>query len=108
MRRRRARTTAHRDANHDELVRAWVAMGGSWQDTYQIGGALDGIAGFQGIDVRVEIKNRNSVRGTPSALALTRAERETVDGWRGRQPVVWTCIEDVEATRAVLLLQAAR
>jgi hypothetical protein len=99
----RVRVRAHKDANHDELVRHWLALGGSWQDTHQIAGALDGIAGIYGIDQRIEIKNPDSERGTPSALKLTKAEQETVNAWRGRRPVVWTCTEDVEATRAVLL-----
>lgn len=105
MRRRRVRAAAHKDANHDLLVGHWLALGGSWMDTYQIGGQLDGVAGIFGIDVRIEIKNPDSDRGTPSTLRLTRDEQETVDSWRGRRPVVWLTVGDVERTRAHLLVE---
>ena len=66
----------------------------SWLDTYHIGGALDGVLGCAGVDQRVEIKNPNADRGTPSSLALTPDEQDTFDEWKGRPPVVVTSIKD--------------
>ena len=62
-------------------------------------GALDLVVGFAGLDVRVEIKPL----GPPSVQKLTPDEQETFDGWRGRTPVVWTCVTDVHWTRSVLM-----
>lgn len=81
------RLAAKRDKNHNELVRAWLSLGGSWQELSQLPGALDGIAGIFGIDQRVEIKSDNG--------GYTTEEKKTVDEWKGRTPVVWRSIEDV-------------
>ena len=103
VRNRRVRNAAHKDANHDELASYWCSLGGTWEHTYQIAGALDGIAGFCGVDVRVEIKNLDAERGKAQAGRLTQAEQDTIQAWRGRTPAVWTCHADVERTRAELL-----
>jgi len=102
------RRAARKDANHSALVTHWRAIGGSWLDTYQLAGALDGVAGMYGIDQRVEIKDPNAMRGRKQAMELTDAERETFELWRGRAPIIWTCIEDVDETRRVMMRECER
>ena len=88
------RTAARVDANQRKLVKYWRELGGSWQSTHQLPGALDGIAGMFGLDCRVEIKDGDKV---PSARKLTKAEKAVFDGWKGRRPVVWQNEKDVFA-----------
>ena len=94
------RRAARKDDNHALLVAHWRAIGGSWLDTYQLAGALDGVAGLYGIDQRVEIKDGSK---PPSRQSLTTDERQTIALWRGRPPIVWTCVEDVDETRRRLM-----
>ena len=96
-RRRRVRQHARRDANHDELVGLFVALGCSVLDVSQVAGALDLVIGVAGVDQRVEIKDGAK---EPSRRRLTEAERDEIDAWRGREPVI------VETTRHVITLVA--
>jgi hypothetical protein len=92
--RRTARQRARRDSNHEEIVCAFEGLGATWLDTFNIGGALDGVLGVAGIDQRVEIKNPNALRGKTQAMRLTDEEQITFDEWRGRPPIVVSTIED--------------
>jgi hypothetical protein len=67
-------------------------MGASFQHTHNIAGALDGIIGYRGIDVRVEIKDPDK---PPSKRALTEDEQKVFDEWRGRKPEVIETETDV-------------
>ncbi len=98
--RRRARI----DANQPELVKFIRSMGASYQHTHAIPGALDGIIGYQGVDIRVEIKDPAK---PPSARALTPAEQKTIDEWRGRTPVVIETQSDVLSLLKDLQTRAA-
>lgn len=95
----RTHRQSRRDANHGELSKHWISLNGSWQDTHALAGALDGIAGAWGIDVRVEIKDGSKPL---SARKLTDAEATTIDEWKGRKPVIWETKEDVERTMKAL------
>ena len=79
------RQRANRDNNHGELVKLFESLGCSWMETYQLPNELDGVLGCAGICQRVEIKNPDQ---PASKRALTDGEVETIDGWRGRRPVV--------------------
>ena len=79
------RTAARIDANQPEIVKTIRALGGSWQHTHAIPGALDGIIGYRGVDIRAEIKDPSQ---PPSKRRLTEAEEKTINEWRGRPPVV--------------------
>ena len=61
---------------------------------HEIPGALDLVIGIAGIDCRVEVKDGTK---KPSARKLTDSERETIESWRGRTPVVVTSVDDVDA-----------
>jgi hypothetical protein len=73
------------DANQPALVKFIRFMGASWQHTHAIPGALDGILGYRGVDVRVEIKDPEKPL---SKRRLTPAEITTIAEWRGRRPVI--------------------
>jgi len=94
------RTAARKDANHTELVNHWLSLPGtSWQETYQIPSALDGIAGCNLIDQRIEIKPGDE---PPSRHKLTSAESDEFRDWRGRRPIIWLNKADVELTWHVM------
>lgn len=99
----RGRAPSRVDANQAELVKHWRGLNGTWESTHALAGALDGIAGAWGIDVRVEIKDGSK---PPSARKLTQAELTTMQNWKGRKPVVWESVEDVEATMNTLHREA--
>jgi hypothetical protein len=67
-------------------------MGASFQDTHNVPHALDGIIGYRGIDVRIEIKDPTK---PPSKRKLTKGEQNTFDEWKGRRPVIIETCEDV-------------
>lgn len=92
-------TRSRVDANQPELVKLWRRLGGTWQHTHEIPGALDGIAGMAGVDVRVEIKDGSK---PPSARYLTDAEAVVFEMWKGRAPIVWSCQDDVLRTAKAL------
>ena len=96
---RRTRAQGRKDSNHRELVDYWRGLNGSWQDTCEVTGALDGIAGAHGIDVRVEIKDGSKPR---SDRRLTPAEIKTIVEWRGRKPLIWESTSDCAATKLML------
>jgi len=87
----KVRQRARRDRNHAEIVRTFERLGGSWLDLSGVAGALDGILGVAGVDIRVEIKDGEL---SPSKKKLTPAEGEVFQTWRGRKPVVVTTIEE--------------
>ena len=97
---RKVRQRAKRDANHNDLVKVFEALGASWFDTSQLPGELDGVVGVAGIDQRVEIKNGNNI---PSKRKLTSEEADTFTEWRGRRPVVVESEED-----AIILVNRLR
>ena len=86
----RARRRA--DSNQPALVKLIRSMGASFQHTHSIPGALDGIIGYRGTDVRVEIKDPEKPL---SKRKLNEAEQDTFDEWRGRKPEVIETEEDV-------------
>ena len=86
------RRAARIDANQPDIVKFIRKTGGSFQHTHSIPGALDGILGYQGIDVRIEIKDPAQ---SPSARKLTPAEIDTIDNWKGRKPVIIETEEDI-------------
>ncbi len=87
-----ARSRRRVDSNQAELVKFIRSIGASFQHTHSIPGALDGIIGYFGIDVRVEIKDPDK---SPSSRKLTPAEIETIENWRGRAPAVIETEDDV-------------
>ncbi len=101
----RTHRQSRRDANHTELSKYWISLNGTWQDTHALAGALDGIAGAWGIDVRVEIKDGSKPF---SARKLTDAELKTIGEWKGRKPVIWETKEDVERTMKMLRNEAMK
>ena len=86
----RARRRA--DSNQPALVKLIRSMGASFQHTHSIPGALDGIIGYRGTDVRVEFKDPEKPL---SKRQLTEAEQDTFDEWRGRLPVIIQTEQDV-------------
>ena len=96
----KTRTAARKDANHNELVNHWLSLlGTSWQETYQIPAALDGIAGCNGIDQRIEIKDGDKPL---SERRLSDSETKTIRNWTGRGPIVWENKDDVKLTWHVM------
>jgi len=87
------RHAARCDTNQPDLVKYIRKLGGSFQHTHQIPGCLDGIIGYMGIDQRVEIKDPKQ---PPSKQKLTEKEKETIDAWRGRKPIVIKTEEDCD------------
>jgi hypothetical protein len=94
------RRAARADDNQPEIVKAFRKMGATWQHTHAIPGALDGILGFHGIDVRVEIKDGSKIK---SKQKLTDKEAETIEAWKGREPEIVKSIDD-----AILLMNRLR
>lgn len=87
-------TIRRADGNQPKLVSFIRACGASWQHTHTVGGALDGIIGYAGVDQRVEIKDPDQ---PASKRKLTPAEQETFDTWKGRRPVVIETEDDILA-----------
>ncbi len=100
----RAWVRGNKDSTHDMLVQHWIALGGTWQDTHSIPGALDGIAGAWGRDQRVECKSHKSI--SHGKEKLSKREEETFNTWKGRKPVIWETLDDVERTMRTLYLEA--
>lgn len=88
----KSRQIAKTDDNQNEIVKVLRGLGGSWQSTHTIPGALDGIIGYKGIDQRAEIKDGNKPK---SRRQLTTKEKETFASWRGRKPVVIESLDDL-------------
>lgn len=88
---RKVRQRAKRDANHNDIVSVFEAMGATWFDTSQIPGELDGLLGVAGIDQRVEIKDGAKFL---CRRALSTEEVETIDSWNGRKPEIVESEED--------------
>ena len=87
-------TRSRVDGNQAALVKFIRSMGATWQHTYTIPGALDGIIGYRGVDVRCEIKDPSQ---SPSRRRLTPAEVETIREWKGRCPEIIETEADVLA-----------
>ncbi len=98
------RTKARIDANQPQLVKFIRAMGASFQHTHQIPGALDGIIGYRGIDVRVEIKDPDK---PPSKRKLTDDEVKTICDWRGRQPEIIETENDITRILGAIIREHA-
>ena len=94
------RRAARADANQPEIVKVFRKLGGTFQHTHSIPGALDGILGYCGVDVRIEIKDGSRI---PSERKLTTAEQKTVDEWNGRKPEIIESVSD-----AALLMERMR
>ena len=97
------RRAARADANQPEIVKAIRDLGATWQHTHTIGGALDGIIGYYGIDQRVEIKDGKK---TTSERKLTNDEQKVFDLWKGRKPVVIESVDDVEKILKQMYMEA--
>jgi hypothetical protein len=82
-----------KDGNHGDIKMALEALGASVCDVYQLPGVLDVIVGYQGIDVRCEIKDPSQ---PPSKRRLTDLEQGVFDAWKGHPPVVLETFEDCE------------
>lgn len=80
------------DANQPEIVKLFRKLGATFQHTHTVPGALDGIVGYRGVDVRVEIKDP---RQSLNARKLTEAEEKTIKKWKGRTPVIIETDQDV-------------
>ena len=92
-------TRSRVDRNQADLVLFIRQHGASFQHTHSIPGALDGIIGYRGIDVRVEFKDPEQ---PPSRRRLTAAEHESIDKWKGRRPVIIETEGDVVVLLAKL------
>lgn len=92
-----------KDANHDLLAAYAGRVGFSVLHTYNLNNGLDLLVAICGQEQRVEIKNPELV---PSKRRLTAGEAEVFTLWRGRQPVVWETIDDVNRTRQALFSEA--
>jgi hypothetical protein len=92
-----------RDANHGEIVNAFIAAGASTFDLGSVGGGLPdvlfGIAGKTGL---AEIKNpQRRTRGDNASKTLER-QKKFRDAWRGMPVfVVWTVAEALAAVVAL-------
>ena len=82
------------DGNQPELVEYIRKLGGSFQHTHTVPGALDGIVGFRGIDQRVEIKDPTQPK---KKQLLTEMEETTFIMWKGRKPIIVSTKEDCKA-----------
>jgi len=96
------RRLARIDANQPALVKFIRKMGASFQHTHQISGALDGIIGYKGVDVRVEIKDPEQ---PPSRRKLTSPEIVTICAWKGRPPEIIETEDDVMALLKTLRMR---
>ena len=85
------RSRSRKDGNHDSLVRLLESLGCSFQSTAAIPGALDGIVGCAGIDIRVEFKDPEQ---PDCKTKLTTAEQITFDQWCGHRPIILRTQED--------------
>lgn len=92
-----------KDANHDELVSYAVRVGFTVLETHNLNDGLDLLVGLCGLDQRIEIKDGAKV---PSKRRLSAGEAQVFTVWRGRLPVVWESIDDVNKLRQVLLDEA--
>ena len=99
----RVRQAARRDANHDEIVGAFLEVGASVLDLHQTAGALDLLVGVAGIDQRVEVKDGAKPL---SRRRLTEAETDTFLRWRGRKPVVVRTADEARWLVSRLRLEA--
>ena len=89
-----------RDANHNELVDYWLSLPGtSWFTTADLPRQLDGVAGLNGIDQRIEIKDGSK---PPSATKLTPGEADTFRDWTGRSCIIWYSVSDVAVTWEIM------
>jgi hypothetical protein len=81
------RLAARKDANHDPIASAFRGLGCSWWDTFRLGaGFPDGVAGYQGVNVLVEIKGEDG--------ELTDEQQAFFNIWRGWAAIVRR-VEDV-------------
>lgn len=92
-----------RDANHTPLVKMARGLGFSVLEVHMVGGALDLVLGYYGIDQRVEVKDPKK---PPSARKLTKAEKETFESWKGRPPVVIETVAQLHELQAAMLKEA--
>lgn len=87
------------DRNHKEIRDEFLRLGCTWMDTYQLGdGRPDGVAGYGGLSMCVEIKDPLNV---PSKRRLTPDEQGWHRTWTGGIRIVQTK-EDVAETVNVL------
>ncbi len=88
-----------------EIVNHARALNISVLEVHAVAGALDLVCGFLGVDFRAEVKNGAL---PPSRRMLTPAEAETFKAWKGRKPVIWMCLDDVERTRNEIYNEVTR
>lgn len=71
---------AKKDGNHKEIQRFFLKHGGSWADTCDNPGSLDGLLGYKGVNVLIEIKNGSQ---SASRRTYTPMESERILNWKG-------------------------
>ena len=81
------RYATQRDKGESLVVAALRAGGASWYATSQPG---DGLLGYMGVTVIVEVKNPLGKRGGSSHSKLNAKQAEFVAGWRGSYRVLRT------------------
>lgn len=95
------RLRAKKDKNHDEIARTFMQLGWSWKDTHNMGdGFPDGIAGKAGINLMVEIKNRETVGRARTGLRDAQVEFHA--WWRGPIAVVYTPDEVIALNNEIM------
>lgn len=77
---------AKKDANHQEIVKLFRALGYSVLDVAQLKNCCDVIVAKRKRTIAVEIKDGTK---PPSARKLSKGEQEFKDNWRGE----WALIE---------------
>jgi hypothetical protein len=91
------RRRAHKDDNHDRVVRELRQVGCTVMETHALGdGAPDLVVGYQGQTALVELKNGARYHQTVKACR-DRLARQTayLEAWRGGLAFVATSAEDV-------------
>jgi hypothetical protein len=80
------RRAAKKDDNHNEIAKAFRALGCGWIDTYQFGSPmLDGLAEINTETWMIEIKDGAKPK---SARKLTVGETKSFSTWRGKMAII--------------------
>ena len=99
------RKYAHIDANQPSIILALVEMGATVQSLAALGnGAPDLLAGYDGMNFALEVKNPHALRGKKQRLELTPDEKRWHAAWKGQINVVTS---PEEAVQLVLHLRKA-
>lgn len=91
------RKYAHVDANHKDVSAGLEKMGASVLSMAPLGnGAPDLLAGYDGMNFALEVKNPKAARGKKQGLALTDDEKRFHEQWKGQVHVVTSPEEAVQ------------